>query len=137
MEIELPEGNARRPLGFRSEDPKLLRLDGPGSIDSHDSCGDDDDDGDCGCDEDRGDARGDEVPKNIFWFFEFKLIWFDLIQCWCLLVVSTMCYADTRTNRARNVPFLSSVFYFHYFTAAISTIGLPLRLLFYFLFLFL
>lgn len=66
MEIELPEGNARRPLGFRSEDPKLLRLDGPGSIDSHDSSGDDDENGDCGCDEDRGDARGDEVPKNIF-----------------------------------------------------------------------
>jgi len=39
MEMELPEGNAMRPWGLRSADPKLLRLGGPGSIDSHDSCG--------------------------------------------------------------------------------------------------
>lgn len=58
MEIELPEGNARRPWELRSEDPKLLRLDGPGSIDSHDSCDDEDDEDD--------NALGEELPNNIF-----------------------------------------------------------------------
>lgn len=62
MEIELPEGNARRPCGLRSEDPKLLRLDGPGSIDSHDSCDDDGDNCECGDDV----ALGEELLNNIF-----------------------------------------------------------------------
>ncbi|KAM1812480.1 hypothetical protein ACFX11_026419 [Malus domestica] len=31
-EMELPEGNARRPERLRSADPKLLRLGGPGSM---------------------------------------------------------------------------------------------------------
>ena len=35
-EMELPEGKARRPCGPRSADPKLLRLGGPGSMESHD-----------------------------------------------------------------------------------------------------
>lgn len=38
-ETEEPEANARRPEGFRSADPKLLRLGGPGSVQSHDSLG--------------------------------------------------------------------------------------------------
>ncbi|KAM1164055.1 hypothetical protein PS2_023413 [Malus domestica] len=33
-EMELPEGNARRPERLRSVDPKLLRLGGPGSMQS-------------------------------------------------------------------------------------------------------
>lgn len=36
-EMELPEGNARRPDGLRSADPKLLRLGGPGSMQSQQS----------------------------------------------------------------------------------------------------
>jgi hypothetical protein len=46
----------------------LLRVDGPGSIDSHDSCDDDDDDdenGDCDCDLGDATALG-EFPNNIF-----------------------------------------------------------------------
>lgn len=57
-EIELPEGNARRPWGLRSADPKLLRVAGPGSIDSHDSCDDN-----CDCDDTN--ALGLALP-NIF-----------------------------------------------------------------------
>ena len=39
MEMELPEGNARRAWGLKSADPKLLRLGGPGSMQSHESVG--------------------------------------------------------------------------------------------------
>lgn len=38
-DTEEPEGNARRPAGLKSADPKLFRLGGPGSIQSHDSVG--------------------------------------------------------------------------------------------------
>lgn len=37
METELPEEKARRPEGLMSADPKLLRLGGPGSMQSHES----------------------------------------------------------------------------------------------------
>lgn len=36
-ETELPAGKARRPDGLRSADPKLLRLGGPGSMQSQES----------------------------------------------------------------------------------------------------
>lgn len=39
-ETEEPEAKARRPAGLRSADPKLLRLGGPGNMESHDSVGD-------------------------------------------------------------------------------------------------
>lgn len=38
-EMELPEAKARRPEGLRSADPKLLRLGGPGSMLTQESCG--------------------------------------------------------------------------------------------------
>ena len=37
METELPEGKASKPEGLMSADPKLLRLGGPGSIQSQES----------------------------------------------------------------------------------------------------
>lgn len=36
-EMELPEAKARRPEELRSADPKLLRLGGPGSVQSQES----------------------------------------------------------------------------------------------------
>lgn len=38
-QTEEPQAKARRPEGLRSADPKLLRLGGPGSIQSHESLG--------------------------------------------------------------------------------------------------
>lgn len=38
-EMLLEEGKARRPEGWQSADPPLFRVGGPGSMQSHDSCG--------------------------------------------------------------------------------------------------
>lgn len=76
MEMELPEGNARRPWELRSEDPKLLRLGGPGSIESHDSCNTDDDD-DGNCDDDDDAALG---LANILFLDDSIQCGFDLAQ---------------------------------------------------------
>lgn len=45
-ETELPAAKAIRPEELKSADPKLLRLGGPGSMQSQESCGSDDGDDD-------------------------------------------------------------------------------------------